>query len=411
LAGASGVTLILGATVVSGVAAYVVTWLVPHEIGLAHYALFAVFWSFLYLVVGTLSGLQQEVARSTRPAVVFAQRPVARATVFGGAAAFTVFAIILATAPAWVDGIFPSERWALVWPLAVGTASYALVAVFCGTLYGVERWLPLAVMVSVDAVLRLVFIGVALLVTTDIPTLAWAAAIPFPLTLIIVGLLLARTLRGRSGLDAGYRVLTWNVSRTIVAAASTSAMVSGFPLLLGLTSHGEKASLVGLYILSITLTRAPLIVVAMSLQSYFVVTFRTRSATFWRNFLRLQGLVLGAGAILALAGWVVGPAVFAFLFRGSHPDGWFIAVLVASSALVGSLCISAPAVLARGQHFIYAAGWFVAAVLTVLSLLLPFDLTTRTVLALLIGPVAGVLIHGAYLVVASRAERANPVVG
>ena len=72
-----------------------------------------------------------------------------------------------------------------------------------------------------------------------------------------------------------------------------------------------------------------------------------------------------------------------------------------SSALVAALCISAPAVLARGRHFTYTAGWVTAAVVTVVSLALPFELTTRTVLALLAGPVAGLLIHGLSLAVSS----------
>jgi predicted membrane-bound mannosyltransferase len=63
----SGFAIILIATATSGVAAYVMAWLVPNVIGLASYATFAVFWSAIHLVVGALFGIQQEVTRGTHP--------------------------------------------------------------------------------------------------------------------------------------------------------------------------------------------------------------------------------------------------------------------------------------------------------------------------------------------------------
>ena len=396
----SGVSLIIIATGIAGVASYLVTWLVPNQIGLAHYALFAVFWSFLYLLVGTLSGIQQEVTRATRP--ITEPRGPVRAAAFAVLVAAIVLLLILGSAPAWVSAIFPTEGWGLVAPLAVGAASYVFVAVLAGSLYGVAQWLPIALMIVVDSLLRLVGIGIVLAFTHDLVALAWAAAIPFPGALIVLWLFIRGSIVGRSELDVGYRRLTWNVARTTLAAAAASAMVSGLPFLIGISAPAAPRALVGTLILSITLARAPLIIVAMSLQSYFIVTFRARARDFWRTFLRLQALVLGGGFALAILGWLLGPLVFSLLFRGQVAlEGWYVAVLVISSALVAALCISAPAVLARGRHFAYTAGWVTAAVVTVVSLALPFELTTRTVLALLAGPVAGLLIHGLSLAVSS----------
>jgi len=397
----SGVLLILTATGVAGAASYVVTWLVPNQIGLAHYALFAVFWSFLYLIVGTLSGIQQEVARGTRPTAEGNRPPVARVGPFAAVAALVVFLLVLSSAPAWLTGLFPVDGWSLAWPLAVGASSYVIVAALAGSLYGISRWVPVAMMVGVDALLRLAAVGVTLTLTRDVVALAWAVVIPFPGTLLLLWFFIRRSIAGRAELDVGYRPLAWNIARTLLAAASTSAMVSGFPVLLGLTSPGAPRSVIGLLILVITLTRAPLIIVAMSLQSYFIVTFRSHTESFWRTFLRLQFLVLGGGIALAIAGWAIGPRVFAFLFPNQvRLDGSLISVLVISSALVAALCISAPAVLARGQHLTYAAGWVNAAVVTVISLALPLELTTRTVLALLAGPFSGLVIHGFALILA-----------
>lgn len=402
----SGFSLILIATVASGVASYVVTWLVPHQIGLASYAIFAIFWSFIYLVVGALFGIQQEVTRATRGVDTDAPPQVSRARNFGLVAGLVVFAGVVGTAWSWVQNVFPKEGWSLVWPLAVGTASFVMVAVLCGALYGLSRWVSLALMMVTDALLRLIAIAVVLAFTSDVVALAWAVAIPFPATLVILWPLIRSRIVGQSQLDVGYRQLTWNVARTILAAASTGVMVSGFPLLLGLTARGERQAVVGLFILTITLSRAPLIVIAMSLQSYFIVTFRDNAQHFWKTFLRLQCLVMAGGLVLASLGWLIGPAVFEFLFPGElRPEGWFIAALVFSSALVGALCIAAPAVLARSQHFIYSAGWAAGAVFTIGALLLPFDFTTRTITALFVGPLAGLLIYGAYLATAVNGQR------
>jgi O-antigen/teichoic acid export membrane protein len=408
----NGFSIILIATMISGVASYVITWLVPRQIGLADYAVFAVFWSSIYLVVGALFGIQQEVTRGTHPVDPALPPQVNRARNFGIVAGVVVFALVIATATTWVRQVFPVEGWNLVWPLAVGTASFVIVAVLGGSLYGVAEWRPLALMMVTDSVMRLAAISIVLLSTTNVIALAWAVAAPFPLTLIVLWPFVRRSIVGRSQLDVGYRTLIWNVARTIVAAASTGAMVSGFPLLLGVTSRSEPKEIVGLFILTITLTRAPLIVVAMSLQSYFIVSFRDNAEHFWRQFLRLQAFIVGAGLVLALAGWLLGPLVFGFLFPGSlRPGGPFIAVLVLSSALVGALCVSAPAVLARSQHFVYSTGWVVAAIVTVIALVLPLDLTTRILLALLSGPVAGLIIHSSYLAVAGRRERRVALTG
>lgn len=403
-----GLSIILISTMIAGVASYVVTWLVPREIGLADYAVFAVFWSATYFVVGALFGIQQEVTRGTHPLDTLDPAQPGRARNFGVVAAATVTALILATAPLWVHGVFPFEGWNLVLPLAIGAGSFVLVAVLCGSLYGVGEWRALALMMTTDAIMRLVAIGVVLLITRNVVALAWAVAAPFPLTILVLWPIVRRPIVGRSQLDVGYRTLTWNVARTIAAAASTGVMVSGFPLLLGITSPNEPKSTLGLYILTITLTRAPLIVIAMSLQSYFIVHFRENREHFWRQFLTILSCILGAGVLLAAGGWLLGPIVFRLLFPGAlSPSGSLIAVLVLSSALVGTLCVSAPAVLARSQHFVYSAGWIFAALVTIALLLMPIGFAERTILALLGGPVAGLLVHATYLVRTGLHERAR----
>jgi hypothetical protein len=240
----SGFSVILIATLISGVSSYMVTWLVPRQIGLAGYAVFAVFWSSTYLVVGALFGIQQEVTRATRQLESTSAPRVNRARNFGLAAGSTVLVLVVGSAAVWVHQVFTSEGWNLIAPLAVGTASFVMVAVVCGTLYGLGEWRLLALMMVADALLRLVAISVVLTVTTNVVALAWAVAIPFPLALIVLWPLIRRSVIGRAQLDVGYGALTWNVARTIIAAASTGVMVSGFPLILGVTSRSEPTAIV-----------------------------------------------------------------------------------------------------------------------------------------------------------------------
>ena len=399
----SGFGLIIIATGVSGVAGYLVTFLVYRGVGQADYALFAVFWAALYLVVGGLSGVQQEITRATHRIEFSAARRASAARTFALSVSALVLVVVLATSPLWAGAVFRDSAGWLVLPLAVGTASYVLVAVLCGSLYGVSRWDSLALMIAADGILRLLLVGLGLLVTHDIVALAWCVALPFPLAIGLLWFAIRRGFVGTSSLDVGFRTLSWNVARTVLASVSTAVLVSGFPLLLGVAAKGQDARFVGELIFTITLTRAPLIVTVMSLQSYFIVRFRDHASTWFRGFARVQLLILAGAVLLAGLGWWLGQPVFELASgRPSAVDGPLIALLVISSALVAALCVSGAAVLARSSHFVYSIGWVAAAVVTIGVMVLPLELVPRVVTALLLGPIAGLVVHLGWLVVARR---------
>lgn len=400
----SGFGLILLATAIGGIAGYVITWLVPREIGFAAYAPFAVYWAFLFLVISALSGIQQEVTRATSTAAAASDslRTFRLAAIIAGA----VFALVVATAPLWVAGVFPESGWGLVWPLAVGAASYVGVAAVYGSLYGTGQWRVLFAAISTEALLRLAAVGMALALTSDLVAIAWAVAAPIPIALLVLSVPIHRAIHGRTALDVGLRRLGWNFARTVVAATSLGVLVSGLPLVIGLTSPTEPATSLGLLISVMTITRAPLIVVAMALQSYLIVQFRASGDRLFSLFARLSALVIAIAAVLAVAGYLVGPAVFSWLFPEEQtPQAWLVACLVGSSALVGLLCISAPAVLSLANHMVYSLGWLAAAIVTIVCLLLPLEFHERTLVALFAGPVAGLLVHTSYLVAARLGAR------
>lgn len=404
----SGLADVLAATAIAGAASYLITWLVPRVIGFDQYAVFAVFWAALYLVVGTLAGLQQEVARGTLPADPHAPERVNKARNFGVVTAVLVASTILVTAPAWAGVTFPAGQWPLVIPLAVGSASYALVAVLGGTLQGLGRWRATALLIVSDAVLRVAAMGIVLVVTHDLVALAWAAALPFGVAIVLVWPLVRSRVVGKAQLDVGYRRLTWNVSRTVTAAAATGVMVSGFPLIFGIAANDRPAAIVGMVVLAVTLVRAPLVVVAMALQAWLLVRFRDHSAAAARLLALSLVVILGLGAAIAVVGWAVGPPVFAWLFPDEPvPSAGFLAGLVASSALVAALVVTGAALLARSQHHSFTAGWVVGAVVTIGATLLPWEPEPLALAALLAGPLAGLLVHGAALVIARGGSSAS----
>ncbi|WP_307043485.1 hypothetical protein [Agromyces ramosus] len=403
-AGRTGLLLVLAATAIAGISGYAITWLVPRVVGFGDYAGFAVFWSLLFLIASALSGIQQEITRATERGVRDASgapRSRARTAVFALGAVVVVVVVVASTSALW-GRAFPEASDALIWPLLVGAAASVFVAALTGTLYGVHRWKAIFWIVVVEAAVRLAAIGVALAFDADIAVLAWAVVLPFPLAFVTVWLASRRALVGTS-LDVGYRQLTWNVARTIVAAASMGLMVSGFPFVLALTAGAESAETLGLVVIATTLVRAPLIVTAMALQSYLIVFFRERRSAILGSFLAIEGGVVAVGGLLGVVGWLAGPAVFGLLFPGQPvPDGWFIAALVFSSALLAGLCVSAPAVLARSDHAAYTTGWLLAALVTIVLLMLPIGFLERTTLALLLGPVAGLSVHATSIVAAAR---------
>lgn len=399
----SGGSLVLVATALVGITGYLITWLVPRVVGVAPYAIFAVFWSSTFLLTAALSGVQQEVTRATHAHSPEDPQKPRSPWGFASVVAVVTFAIVACTGPLWASAVFPGQSMLMVWPLAVAAASYVLAAIMSGTLYGIERWTAIFWMITIDGLLRFALIAFTLVFTSSPVALAWAVALPFPVAPVVVGLFVRRAIHGATTLDVRFGRLAWNSLRTTLASTAMGLMVSGFPVLLGVTSASVTRSLFGLVVLTATLTRAPLIVVGMALQSFLIVLFRRQLAHIWRLLAGLLSLVAVVGAVLAVAGWWLGPAVFKLLFpETAPPSSALIGALVASSALVGALCVTAPAVLARGQHAVFTAGWVVAALATILLLLLPVAFVERTILSLIFAPLAGLAVHLVYLVAAAK---------
>ena len=389
---ASGAIQILVATAIGGGAGYVLTVFAGARLGAAGYVPFAVFWSALYLLISAASGVQQEVTRATSVTHASPTSPIARNFALGAAA--VVFTALALSAILWAPLVFGTSAWSLVWPLAVGISAYVVLAVFAGTLYGLRLWRPISILIVLDGLLRLVLVFAALLVTSDMAVIAWAIAAPFFLAPAIVWPLVRRQVVGRFQLDVGYTGLVRNVGHTVVGAAATGVLISGFPLLLDATSGSASSQTVGAIVFASNLTRAPIVIVVVALQSYLIVRFRANRESAGRQLAAIIAVIAVAAGVLALLAWLFGEWVFTTFFdAGFVLPPAVLASLVASAAAVASLCATGPFVLAAGRHFLFTAGWVTAALVTVGLLLAPLDVTERSLLALWIGPLSGLAVH------------------
>lgn len=384
--------LLLLASVVSGLLGYVVLWAVIRFQGEAAYASFAAFWSALYLIIGSLAGLQQEFARATAPAV---GRPATRFpwAVLAGATAATLL-IVLASSPLWVPTVFPVAGASILVPLAVGAAASVVVAIVTGIAAGGGAWRLVAAVMVIDVGLRLVTVGIGAALGVGIVGMAWLVALPLPAMLLLLAPWMRRRLKGATTRDLPDRRIAINSLLLVAASASTATVVSGMPLLISATSSGEPTAVIGSVVFAVTLVRAPIIVTSLSLQSLLVVRMRRSERDRRRTVvigLAVIGAVsaIGVGLALTVAPQLVDLIVVRTLGIGGH----VYAALVLSSALVGVLCITGAALVSAKRHVANMAGWIATAIVTIVVVLLPIDFEARVLSALLVPPCVGILVH------------------
>ncbi len=402
-----GLRWVLLATAVAGALGYLVQLIAPGLLGQSAYVAFSVTWSTIYLSVSAMSGVQQEVARAARASTDHAPNTVLRRFTIGACVVVLLVSVILGF---WLStGIVPAPSADLASVIGIGLVGYLLTAVLSGVLYGLHRWRAVALITVLDAVLRALLLGIGFLM--HLPAIWLAAGIAFPFGLAFLGswIILRRRVVGRFALDVDIGSLSRNVVSTVGSAVCSGAMISGLPLLLGITSSTESADVLGAVILAITLSRAPIVVPVVALQSYLIsAVFRDREAVQPRRLLGL--LVAGFGIMSALAGaaYFVGPPLVLLVSNARFViDAWLIAIIVFSAGLVAMMCVTGPALVAARRHDANVAGWAVAAGLTIVCLLLPVGFASRVALALTLPAALGLLMH---VLVLLRSQTISPIV-
>jgi O-antigen/teichoic acid export membrane protein len=102
--------------------------------------------------------------------------------------------------------------------------------------------------------------------------------------------------------------------------------------------------------------------------------------------------VLGAAAVL-VAG-LLGPWLLRTAFGPDYQlGGALLAWFTAAAVMIALLTLTGAAAVAAALHRAYAVGWISATLASTMLLLLPWPLETRTVAALLCGPLVGIAVH------------------
>jgi hypothetical protein len=355
-----------------------------------------VFWSALFLVVGILFGIQQETARATVAVATGADRRPLRSSL----AAYASFAAVVVLVVVGISGIWwgpaslGADHAGLVVQVALGGALNCVVAAISGVLAGSQLWKQLGLLISTDGIIRVVLVLIVLLVGGDQGWLSWAVILPFPLSLAIAFATAPRRIKAAARTPLGAGEFFRNSGQTMLAATATALLINGFPLLLSLASASSSSAALGALILAITLTRAPILVPLMALQSYLITRFAVAPERVRMTLIFLLGAILVAMILLAAVTWLWGSALLGIFFGHDFALAPAVLVpLVTSSGFIGALCVTGPAVLARNRHGAYTLGWLAASIVAIAVLLLPLPLDLRAIFALSVGPVAGIIVH------------------
>lgn len=389
----TGLRNILVATAIAGLLGYAIQLLAPALLADdASYVTFSVFWSTLYLCVATLSGVQQEVTRATHPADGHVPTTVLRRFTF--LAAGSSLAVVVVLSLLLGSSILPGPTLVLAAALSLGVVGYLLIAVLSGVLYGLRMWNAIAWITVVDAVVRAVLVVAGLAAGWDPGGIAFAVSLPFGLAFLAVWLRVRPSVIGGFRLDVTLKVLLAHVAGTVVAAAAMGVMMNGLPLLLGLTTSRAETVALAALMLAITVTRAPIVVPLLALQSYLISAMRGGGEVVRRRVMR--ALVIAAAAVAALSALaaLIGPPIIAWISGDRfHIGAAMMGVITASAGLVAMMCLTGPALLAARRHVPYVAGWVVAALATVAFLLVRTEIHARVGLALLLPPAIGLVVH------------------
>jgi O-antigen/teichoic acid export membrane protein len=393
------------ASVLSSLSGYLILVIAARTLGPTRNADFMVFWSLLFGMFGIVGGLQQETTRSVRSAdlsPVLARRPVHVLPVgllVGVGAAVAVGA----TFPLWSTPALGPGSWPLVVALCLAVPAYAGQATMVGALSGDRSWLACSVLISSEAIVRLLLVALVAFVGAKTRGLEVASAAAAAVWIVFI---LVSPTGHRAARATGDTDLNQFLNRTghaMIAAASTAVLVVGFPVLVRFTSSDLEWTTAAPLLLAISLTRAPLLMPLQAYQGVAIAHFiseRDRGASM---LIRPAGAILGMGALGAAGAYLIGPVIMtAFFGPGYQVDGRLLAGLMLAAVCLALLTLTGSAVLATAQHTTYAVGWFLSSALSVAVLLSDLPLAFRSVLSLCVGPLLGIGIHLAAVHKASR---------
>ncbi|MEO3758443.1 hypothetical protein ABGB19_09180 [Mycobacterium sp. B14F4] len=387
------------ATALSALCGYAVLYLAARDLEPAGFSVFGVFWGAFGLVTGAAFGLLQEATREVRSTgyVEVVQGPRTHPMRVAAGIGVVAAAVIALTAPLWSGHVFVESRVLSVTLLAVGLAGFCLHTTLLGVLAGLNQWTAYGSLMVTDAVLRVIVAVATFLIGWGLVGYLWATVAGAVAWLVMLLASPAAREAARMLTPGGTATFLRGASHSIAAAGASAVLVMGFPVLLKATS-GDLGAEGGVVILAVTLTRAPLLVPLTAMQGNLIAHFVDQRTERLRSLVTPAAVVTGVGLVGVLAAWAVGPWLLRSGFGTEYrADGALLAWLTGAAIAIALLTLTGAAAVAAALHRAYSLGWVSATVASALLLLLPLDLQTRTVIALLCGPVVGIAVHLAAL--------------
>lgn len=385
------------ATAVTALCGYLVLYLAARDLDPSGFSVFGVFWGAFGLITGAANGLLQETTREVRSARhadgAPGVHPLRVAAVIGVVAGL----VIACSAPIWAPHVFAEARLLSVVLLSVGLAGFCLHATLLGMLAGAGRWTQYGFLMVTDASMRVAVAAATFAVSWGLVGYLWATVCGAVAWLVL--LVASPSTRAAARLVACGDTAAFlrGAAHAIAAAGASAILVMGFPVLLKATS-GDLGATGGVVILAVTLTRAPLLVPLTAMQGNLIAHFVDQRADRFRALAGPSAVVLGLGFLGVLMAWLAGPWLLRVGFGAEYDaDGALLAWLTAAAVSIALLTLTGAAAVAAALHRAYSLGWIGATVASTLLLLLPLELETRTVVALLCGPLVGIVVHLAAL--------------
>jgi O-antigen/teichoic acid export membrane protein len=383
------------ATVISALFGYAVLYLAARDLEPAGFSVFAVFWGAFGLLAGAANGLLQESTREVRQAQQVPPGTGPRIHPLRVAVLVGVFAAVavLGTSALWSSHVFVESRLLSVALLAAGIAGFCVHATLLGVLAGVNQWSQYGSLIVGDAVGRVTVAIATFLVGWGLVGYLWATVAGSMAWLVLLLASPATRAAARLLTPGTTWVFLRGASHSIAAAGASAILIMGFPVLLKATSQDLGAA-GGVVILAVTLTRAPLLVPLTAMQGNLIAHFVDQRDSRLRSLVLPALVVAGLGVVAVLVAGLAGPWLLQFAFGPEYRAGgallaWFTAAAIA----IALLTLTGAATVAAAQHRAYAAGWIGATLASALLLLLPVTLETRTVVALMCGPLVGIAVH------------------
>lgn len=389
------------ATLLSALCGYAVLYLAARDLDPAGFSVFGVFWGAFGLVNGAANGLLQETTREVRfardagthPASTPHTRPLRVAGLTGLAAA----GVVAASSPLWSGHVFVEARWLSVVLLCFGLANFAIHATLLGMLAGANRWTQYGALMVTDASVRVAVATATFVVGWGLVGFLWATVAGALAWLLLLAASPATRSAARLLTPVSTAGFLRGAAHSITAAGASAILVMGFPVLLQAT-YGELGAAGGVVILAVTVTRAPLLVPLTAMQGNLIAHFVDQRGRRLAALRTPAAAVAALGAVGAVAAGLLGPWLLRTVFGADYrADGLLLAGLTTAATAIALLTLTGAATVAAALHRAYALGWVGATVASTLLLLLPLDLPTRTVVALLCGPLVGITVHLAAL--------------